>query len=194
MSGFKLVPFGPENSAMVLAWRNSERIRSNMLDDSVIETADHSSFLQLLAEDQSKAYFVVELRNTPVAALYFAKLGGDEVTWGCYIGSEKIIPGLFVALLLIAIKYSFGLPTTNVLRSEVAAHNANSIKLHRFLDIPESGRFCGSTSSGEKVEFIEYRLFSAAREKVIRKAQKVMPSSMKQSYETVTLETLDANT
>ena len=188
MSGFKLVPFAPQNSSIVLAWRNSKRIRSNMLDDSIIESSDHGNFLELLAEDQSRAYFVVELRDTPVATLYFTGLGGEEVTWGCYIGSEKTIPGLFVALVIIAIKYSFGFATTNILRSEVAAHNANPIKLNRFLGIPESARFFRSTSRGEKVEFIEYRLTSVAVESIISKAKKVTPSSIKRSYETFTLE------
>lgn len=188
MSGFKLVPFSPGNSATVLAWRNSERIRSNMLDDTVIKSGDHSNFLARLAEDQSRAYFVVELRNTPVATLYFTGLGSDGVTWGCYIGSEKPIPGLFVALVMIAIKYSFSLTTTNTLRSEVAEHNANPIKLNRFLGIPESARFRRSTSSGDQVEFIEYRLTSGGLDNVIEKAQKVMPTSIKQSYETMKLE------
>lgn len=188
MSSFKLVPFSPENSAIVLAWRNSERIRLNMLDDSVIEGDDHNNFLKLLAKDESRAYFVVELRNTPVATIYFTGLGSDEVTWGCYIGSEKTIPGLFVALVMIAIKYSFGLSTTNTLRSEVAAHNSNPIKLNHFLGLPETARFCRSTSSGEEIQFIEYRLTAEMLGNVIGKALKVMPSSIKQSYETLTLE------
>lgn len=188
MSSFKLVPFSAGNSATVLAWRNSERIRSNMLDDSVIENGDHSNFLKLLAEDESRAYFVIELKNTPVATIYFTGLGSTEVTWGCYIGSEKTIPGLFLALVMIAIKYSFGLHTTNTLRSEVAAHNSNPIKLNRFLGIPETARFCRTTSSGEEVEFIEYRLAPETLENVVGKAQKAMPSSIKQLCNTLILE------
>lgn len=188
MSDFKLVPFAPENSEIVLTWRNSDRIRSNMLDDSVIESGEHSKFLKILVEDKSRAYFVVELRNTPVATLYFTGLGSEKVTWGCYIGTEKTIPGLFVALVSTAIKYSFSYTTTNILRSEVAAHNPNPIKLNRFLNIPEAARFCRLTSSGEEVEFIEYRLTHEAAESVLGRAHKAMPSSIKKSYENFTLE------
>lgn len=188
MSGFSLVPFTPENADIVLGWRNSERIRSNMLDDSIIETKDHKNFLKALARDESRAYFVVELRGAPVATLYFTGLGSKEVTWGCYIGSDKTIPGLFVALVVIATRYSFNFPSTGVLRSEVAAYNANPIKLNRFLGIPESARYNRSTASGREVEFIEYRLTSEELNNVLAKAAKAMPSSIKESCEKLNLE------
>ncbi|HBW84816.1 MAG TPA: hypothetical protein DEF79_12335 [Gammaproteobacteria bacterium] len=188
MSCFKLVPFNPENTETVLAWRNAERIRLNMLDDSTIGNEDHASFLRVLDTDESRAYFVVELRDTPVAAIYFTGLGGKEVTWGCYIGSEKAIPGLFVGLVIIAIKYSFSFPATESMRSEVASHNANPIKLNRFLGIPETGRILRYTSSGREVEFIEYRLVSGTIEPVLNKATKVIPSSIRTACENLKLE------
>lgn len=188
MSDLNLVPFSDNNIPIVLAWRNSDRIRENMLDDSVIKTENHREFLRALESDGTRAYFVVELRGTPVAAIYFTGLGGREVTWGCYIGTEKTMPGLFVALVIIAAKYSFRLPSTNTLRSEVAAHNANPIKLNRFLGIPESARLSRLTSSGRAVEFIEYQLSGDLFNRVIDKAKKIMPSSLKNSCESIALE------
>jgi hypothetical protein len=188
MKGFKLVPFSQDNADRVLGWRNSEKIRSNMLDDSVIEHSAHKKFLAVLAEDDSMAYFVVEFKGAPVATIYFTGLGSDKVTWGCYIGSEKTIPGLFVAIVVIAVKYSFSLPTTRILRSEVAVYNSNPIKLNRFLGIPETSRFSRSTRTGREVEFIEYCLTSEELNGVLAKAEKVMPSSVKQSCEEFRLE------
>ena len=110
------------------------------------------------------------------------------MTWGCYIGSEKAIPGLFVGLVIIAIKYSFSFPATESMRSEVASHNANPIKLNRFLGIPETGRILRYTSSGREVEFIEYRLVSGTIEPVLNKATKVIPSSIRTACENLKLE------
>jgi len=188
MSYLRLVPFSDENSDIVMAWRNSDRIRANMLDDSIIESQNHREFLTALESDGARKYFVVELRGTPVAALYFTGLGDNEVTWGCYIGTEKAIPGLFVALVIVATKYAFSTPSTNVLRSEVAAHNSNPIKLNRFLGIPESARLTRLTSSGREVEFIEYKLSSELLNGVMRKANKIMPSSIRKSCENIRLE------
>ncbi len=188
MSDLKLVPFSDINSSIILDWRNSNRIRTNMLDDSIIKSESHSKFLRTLQLDGTRAYFVVELRGVPVAAIYFTGLGCKEVTWGCYIGTEKTIPGLFVALVVIAAKYSFRLPSTNTLRSEVAAHNANPIKLNRFLGISESARLTRLTSSGKTVEFIEYQISGDFLNNVIDKAKKIMPSSLKKSCANIVLE------
>lgn len=188
MSDLRLVPFSDENSDIVMAWRNSDRIRTNMLDDSIIESQAHRKFLTALESDGTREYFVVELRGVPVAALYFTGLGGKEVTWGCYIGTEKAIPGLFVALVVVATKYAFSTPSTGVLRSEVAVHNSNPIKLNRFLGIPESARITKLTSSGKNVEFIEYKLSADLLNDVMSKANKAMPSSLRQSCEEVSLE------
>ena len=129
MADLKLVPFGVENAEQVLHWRNSERVRKNMIDDTIITPEQHSVFLSRLQGDSARKYFVVELRGEPVAAIYFAELGGTEVTWGCYVGVEKVIPGLFVALAAIAINFAFKYPETLALRSEVARHNQSPIKI-----------------------------------------------------------------
>lgn len=188
MTLLKLVPFSEENLLTVLAWRNSERIRSNMLDDSIISEVSHRVFLKSLATDYSKAYFVVELNCNPVASVYLINLGGAEVTWGCYIGAERIIPGLFVALLVIASKFAFSWPETRILKSEVAAHNSNPIKLNKFLGITEIQRVERPTASGKNIEFIEYQLNRSELKSVLAKASKIMPSAIKEATEKFILE------
>lgn len=188
MAGFRLIPFSEYNADVVLAWRNSERIRSNMLDDSLIEKKVHSNFLKLLSDDDSRAYFVVALKETPVASIYFTGLGGEEVTWGCYIGSQKPIPGLFLALVVIAARYAFSFPDTLTLRSEVASHNSSPVKMNRFLGISETERNIKTTSSGKIKEFIEFRIHSDELNSVMAKANKVMPSSINKCCEELFLE------
>jgi hypothetical protein len=185
---FKLTHFSQDNTDRVLGWRNSEKIRLNMLDDSIIERSAHKKFLLCLGANDSMAYYVVEFNGAPVATIYFTGLGSGKVTWGCYIGPGKIIPGLFVAIFVIAAKYSFGLSTTRILRSEVAAYNFNPIKLNRYLGIPETSRFIRSTKTGREVEFIEYCLTSEEHNSIITKAEKVMPSSVKKSCQEFMLE------
>lgn len=188
MSELKLVPFCFENSSIVLSWRNSDRIRKNMLDNSMIDIKQHQNFLNSLESDSSRSYFVVMLKKTPVAAIYFTGLGSKEVTWGCYIGSERTIPGLFAALVVIATNYSFSWSNTDVLRSEVAAHNANPKKMNDFLGIPEVGRFTRLTSSGSYVDFIEYKLSNNLKENVITKAYTILPRSLRKSCDSILME------
>ena len=179
MSDLELTRFSDNNADIVLKWRNSERIRKNMLDDSIIKRVAHLNFLKNVNSDGSREYFVVKLGKIPVATLYFTGLGSSEVTWGCYIGTEKMIPGLFVALAIIAIEYSFGYLTTNVLISEVAKHNPTPAKLNRFLGIPETAKLTRLTSNGQCIDFIEYQVVRKQHEDVILKATKILPNHMK---------------
>jgi UDP-4-amino-4,6-dideoxy-N-acetyl-beta-L-altrosamine N-acetyltransferase len=188
MNKIKLVPFSKENMPTVLSWRNSKRIRSNMLDDSIISEAAHQKFLEVLAVDQSKEYFVVELNGLPVASIYFTDLNQSCVTWGCYIGVVKPVPGLFIALLILAAKFVFFRYQAKVLRSEVAAHNSNPIKLNKFFGIPEKKRIKKITTKGEETEFIEYRLERCDFDSIYKKAYKVMPTSVKGAVENFFLE------
>lgn len=54
MSGFRLVPFSEENTSTVLSWRNSDRVRKNMLDDSIISEESHRSFIENLKKITQK--------------------------------------------------------------------------------------------------------------------------------------------
>ena len=58
MNSLMLTPFNKINTELVLKWRNSERIRSNMLDDSVISLEKHNSFIELLKTDKTTQQLV----------------------------------------------------------------------------------------------------------------------------------------
>ena len=188
MNKLKLVPFSERNMPIVLKWRNSSRIRSNMLDDSIISESSHRKFLSILAVDHSKEYFIVELNDDPVACVYFTDLESTNVTWGCYIGAEKPIPGLFVGLVILAAKFVFNRHQAKVLRSEVVSHNENPIKLNKFIGIPEKKRIGRTTVTGRKQEFIEYWLERSNFDSVLKRAYKIMPSSVKEVMETFVVE------
>lgn len=188
MNQLKLVPFSENNMSIVLAWRNSSRIRLNMINNSVISETDHLAFLKILDCDPSKKYFVVELNDYPVASIYFVNLDSSTVTWGCYIGIEKPVPGLFIALVVMAGKFVFDYCQAKVLRSEVAEHNESPIKLNKYIKIPEKRRVVRVTKEGKDLEFIEYELDRSKFFSVSENALKIMPSSVKEALENFYLE------
>lgn len=188
MSIFSLEPFSKKNMELVLNWRNTERVRLNMLDDSIISEHEHSAFLNNIKKDLSKAYFVVNLNGKAVGCIYFTDLDKPIVTWGCYIGLEKIIPGLFVALVVLAGKFSFSHENVEFLRSEVAVHNINPIKLNKFLGIPISEYIDKKTACGESVKFIQYMLARDGFIELTEKSFKIMPSSIRVATENFIVE------
>jgi len=182
MAVFRLVPFSSSNMDLVLRWRNAPRVKDNMLDDSTISAEDHLNFLEALAVDGSRAYFVVYMDELPVAALYVSRLGQPEVTWGCYIGIEKMIPGLFVALFLMATDIAFAESKTVALYSEVAEHNSAPVRFNRFLGLGVPTPQVRITVSGQSVNFLGYRLERSRLADVRARALKVMPGSIKRAY------------
>lgn len=179
MRSLRLIQFDESNANLILNWRNSERVRSNMLDDSIITIEGHNKFLEFLKNDETKSYFVVELDERPVGTIYFTGIGSDSITWGCYIGVDRIVPGLFILLIIIAIKFSFGHIETQTLHSEVAAHNANPIKVNQFLGIPVTGKVNKKTKSDNEIEFHQYVVDRKSVDYIVEKALKLLTSPMK---------------
>lgn len=177
MNEVVLVPFSKSNAETVLAWRNSPRIRENSLDDAVISAESHSAFLDRLAADASRDYFLVEVNGKPQAVLSFIGIGEKRVVWGCYIASEKVQPGMFPMLACIGIQYAFRFGTTQCLDSEVAEHNTAPLKFNKFLGLQESSRVEKETSSGNNVIFYQFSLPRAQVDAVLSKAKKVMTAS-----------------
>lgn len=188
MKKFSFIDFSEKNAPLVLRWRNSQRVRTNMLDDSVISEESHRIFLRNLNQDLSKAYFIVAMDKKPVGCIYFTDLDTSTVTWGCYIGEEKPIPGLFIAFLLLAANFAFSKQQVKVLRSEVAYNNQSPIKLNKFLGIPEIKRTERVTTSGERKNFIEYELNKNDFDSVHKKSLKVLPSSIRMLIDKSALE------
>ncbi len=179
MKLLRLAPFDKNNANLVLSWRNSERIRSNMLDDSIITIDEHNKFVQVLKSDETKSYFIVELDEHPVGAIYFNGIGSGSITWGCYIGVDRIVPGLFILLIIIAIKFAFGHVETQTLHSEVADHNANPIKVNQFLGISNRGKIIKKTTNDNEIEFHQYVIERKSVDHIMEKASKLLTSSMK---------------
>lgn len=188
MSQVTLTPFSRENTDIILRWRNSEKIRKNMLNSEIISNSQHQKFLGTLEEDSSKLYYLVNLKSQPVAALYLISLGNQEVTWGCYIGADKMIPGLFPALFVLAGQLAFRYPATKILRSEVADNNDNPIKLNKFLNIPLTSKNQHTKHDGSTQTFFEYKLEVTSFEKKREKALSIIPKSLRSSIQNPIIE------
>jgi hypothetical protein len=101
---FRLERFSPENADLVLAWRNSEHIRANSLNDGVIQREDHIRFVNSLKGISDRNFFILHIQGAPVAGLN-VNVNNGIGSWGCYLGgSEKnaVRPGIFPILIGIA--------------------------------------------------------------------------------------------
>lgn len=189
MKNLTLTPFNEDNAPTVLAWRNSERVRLNMIDNSIISEQDHYAFLQSLKGNTAKAYYLVKLDRNPIGSISFVDMDSKTPAWGCHLGTEKLIPGLFPALVFIAAQHIFITTAAEVLKSEVAAHNNNPISLNKFIGIPLITSLEKTTTKGDTVLFHQYELAKTDLNTVSDKLLKILPSSMRQAAQNFTIDT-----
>lgn len=125
---------------MVLNWRNSERIRRNMLSDHLISWEEHQGWFAGL--DQSRRIgLIFELNQRPVGLVNISGL--DEInqkcTWGFYLGEEGLPAGTGLLMGYHGLEYIFAILQIRKLSSQALAFNHRSIRYHQKLGFKEEG-------------------------------------------------------
>lgn len=179
MTLITLEPFSSRNAALVLQWRNQDKVRRNSIDDEVISEDKHRQFLEKLARDPTRRYFVVRLRDEPVGVITFVDLGSEAVTWGCYIGGDAVIPGLFIGMAFVAADYAFERHNAARLLSEVAEHNNGPQQLNRFLGIESTGTRTCRRASGASLVLLQYDLKRLDWPRIKARALSRLPQSIR---------------
>lgn len=78
---------------LVLRWRNSERVRRNMLSQEIISEAAHFSFIDGLSGRRDKMYFLFSIDSVPFGVLDFVNCNWNKKTTetGLYIGEDRFL-------------------------------------------------------------------------------------------------------
>ncbi len=141
MSGPKIdfVSITKSDIEQVRNWRNKPRIRQNSLDDSVISSEQQLNWFNGLLGDNARKYFIIHLDGRPVGVLnFFEILEGESCKWGCYIGEERVWPGMGLVLNFASLEYAFHCMGLNKLVGEVIESNHTALKLNRYFEWSES--------------------------------------------------------
>lgn len=162
-------------------WRNSARVRENMLDDTLIEPLQQKQWFESLAKSKDKQYMVFRQDARPIGMLYFSEINKQSCSWGCYIGEEAVWPGTGVLLSLAALDYAFNTLNVELLFAEVFENNISPIKMHKALGYTVKPDKLASTKCGKKVvlKCFEFRRqdWEANREIILAK----LPKQIKQA-------------
>jgi RimJ/RimL family protein N-acetyltransferase len=76
--------------AMVLDWRNSDRVRSSMFNNHIITMDEHLAWYSRLQQKKNDVCLIFEWQGKPVGVLNFVDydLENNTCHWGFYLGSE----------------------------------------------------------------------------------------------------------
>lgn len=94
-----------EQSKMVLKWRNSDIVRNEMVNKSFISYESHKRFIQNLAYDDSKEYFLV-ISYKPLGIINLTYIDQLTAELGLYKNPDLNKKGVGSILLLAIIDYS----------------------------------------------------------------------------------------
>lgn len=140
LSRGSLRPMRLEDAALVLAWRNSERVRLAMLDSRIIEASSHMEWVARVLADATCLYWVFELDARPVGLVYFTQI--DETAgvcrWGFYLGEPQLPKGSGTVLGLLALDRLFGSRAIHTVTADVLKSNGASLAMHRKLGFREA--------------------------------------------------------
>lgn len=127
-----LRPVEESDLAMLLGWRNDERVRTRMLSQHIITRGEHLDWFKRARTSSTRRLFVVELNGQPFGFVHFDLISHDCAEWGFYKNPDAP-RGRGLSLATAALKHAFGALKLARVRAVVLSNNAVSLAFHKRL-------------------------------------------------------------
>lgn len=139
---FKLKDIELRDLNILFTWRNTERIRSVMINDEIITSSQHSHWFTSLKDDPTKIAKIFLYKNLPIGFIQFTNINKLNGTceWGFYIGENTTPRGFGTIMGILALDYLFNDLNIRKLSAFILDFNVISIKYHKKLGFTEEGR------------------------------------------------------
>lgn len=143
LDDFALRPMLEKDKDLILAWRNSERVRSNMYSDHLISQQEHDFWFDRASKDTTSAYLVFLHKNRPIGFASFTNINvaHGRCYWAFYLGEIDVPRGCGSVMEYFALNQAFDLLKIRKLCCEVFAFNSGVIKMHEKFGFVQEGRF-----------------------------------------------------
>jgi len=140
----------PADSARLLEWRNSERVRTQSLDSHVISAEEHRAWFDGLRGDMDRAYYIFERCGIAAGVVYFTGCGEPpgNCTWGFYLGEPDLPEGTGTVMCFLGLATGFDDLGMESVDAEVLASNQRSVELHERLGFHRTGSSDGPMTRG----------------------------------------------
>jgi len=140
---YSLRPLVRDDLERVLAWRNSDQVRSYMYHDDLISWAAHERWFNRVAEDARYDYQLFCYQTSPIGLTSASQIDRDAGTcfWGLYIGEQDAPPGSGSWLGYYAMNHMFDALAMRKVICEVLAFNKRAIRLYEKLGFEQEGCF-----------------------------------------------------
>ena len=136
INSYRLRPIREEDLPMLLAWRNSERVHSEMLTDHKITWEEHVAWFQRHAADNPSRTLIFELDGRPLGYVGYTEFDEEHHTCspGDYLGETENVPiDAGLKLECMSLEYAFEILGMEYVETSVFADNGKVAKLDEFL-------------------------------------------------------------
>lgn len=109
LSNTKIRRIQKEDLELILAWRNSDRVRQNMFQNEIITWEEHVAWFEKLQRREDQVVVIVFLADMPVGVVSFTRINCKEgfCEWGFYIGNVEAPKGSGMAMGILALDFAF---------------------------------------------------------------------------------------
>lgn len=131
-----LRPFEDKDLLVILEWRNSDKVHSQMLTDHKITWEEYYSWFQRMKEQPVKRNLVFEYKGEPIGYIDYTEYDDKNHTClpGAYLGENISTPkDAALCLFYASIEYAFTELNMERLNTDVFADNKRALKLDKFL-------------------------------------------------------------
>jgi UDP-4-amino-4,6-dideoxy-N-acetyl-beta-L-altrosamine N-acetyltransferase len=151
---FILRPMTEKDLKTVLDWRNSDHVRLNMFNDSLIGWEEHRQWFSRISAREDSSYRIFEIGRRPVGLVNFADIDRKSQSsfWGFYLGEPDCPRGSGFVMGYLALEHAFTDLRMRKVSGECFASNAASIRFHERLGFRREGLFIEHMSRAGKYE------------------------------------------
>lgn len=128
---------------LMLEWRNSDRVRKNMLNDKIITFDEHQNWFKRMSQTGTNYYFIFSINEKPTGVVCFYDIDHPNMisNWGAYIGDANAPKGSGTAMGYLGLSYAFETLKIRKISSERLATNTISTKYTNKFGAKEEGVF-----------------------------------------------------
>lgn len=126
--------------AMILTWRNHEKVRAFMYNAQIISLEEHLRFIGSLKTSHDKRYFLVYYEEEAIGVIDFTHITPQCATIGLYANPTLSRKGLGKELMKAIITYGFETLHVKKLRAELFAFNTKAKALYEAFGFCETAR------------------------------------------------------
>lgn len=164
MSDYTVHPISENDLKLVLRWRNSDRVHSQMLSDHLLTWDEHYQWYCHIKENPVPRNLIFSHKERPIGYIGYTEYDEErsQCSPGAYLGEVDVPIDAGLVLFSFCLEYAFSILGMQRLETSVFVNNRRAKKINEYLGyeyIPGKDMVC--LKNGKEVMVQRYELTHA---------------------------------